>query len=171
MIQRMRRAAILVILATVVVSCGGGYWALRPTRELCRYPLEFFTNQAHRTVEVSERINQDDQIRAFGLCILDDPRSSHFTARARLTSSEYSQSPITADYLVERESIQVGADTVRVWSHDRGQVYMRVDVDGWLGELDVRPDQIGIKSVPDEHLPAAAEMLVRMTRDLKGPSR
>jgi hypothetical protein len=83
---------------------------------------------------------------------------------------------LTPDFK-EREPIRVGADPVQVWTRDADKARkLRVDIDGWTGHLSVSLGSFvtvttSDEPLPDEHLPAAAEMLVKMIRDLKGPSR
>jgi hypothetical protein len=181
----MWRALVLIILVPVVASCGQLFdedrpwdsWSTHTVRELCRYPLDFFTNRAHRTgLEVIEFIDQDSEIGGVGGCVIDGPDGglATLTVHTSLAQAEHARSEVPADFQ-EREAIQVGADTVRVWSRDDGMGReLRVDIDGWIGQLTVVLNKIGEPTddtaLPDEHLPAAAEMLVRMTRDLKGPS-
>ena len=178
----LRVAGLLVVLLASA-SCGtaetrrdGG--SAHTIRELCRYPLDFFTERLHRAgLEVTDRINeQDDEIGEIGTCLIGEPSGglSSLTVYATLKHGERVPMTMSAGY-EERDAIRVGADTVRTWSRDDGMGRdLRVEVDGWIGHLTVVLNEIGEPTgdtaLPDEHLSAAAEMLVRMTRDLKGRS-
>jgi hypothetical protein len=187
-IGRTWRASALVLSLVLVASCGQlferdsprNYWSTHTVGELCRYPLDFFTNHLHYPgLEVGSRFsNPDQKIDGLGACSMDGPKGSLSSRHVSVSLGQADGKPVeglTPAYR-EREPIRVGADTVRVWSRDSGLGrQLRVDIDGWTGDLTVMLITIGEPTpetaLPDEHLPAAAEMLVRMTRDLKGPSR
>jgi hypothetical protein len=187
-IGRTWRAAVVVFSVVLVASCGQlfaresprDHWSTHTVGELCRYPLDFFTDHLGRPgLEVVSPTGKPDQkIDGFGGCTLDGPNGSltslHVSASLELDDDDPPEG-LTADY-EEREPVQVGADVVQVWSRDdRMGRDLRVDIDGWTGRLVVHllviGEPTGDEALPDEHLPAAAEMLVRMTRELKGPSR
>lgn len=187
MIGRTWRAAVLSFVVMVVASCGQLFerespqesWSTHTVGELCRYPLDFFTNHLRRPgLEVIDPTSEPDQrIDGFGGCTIDGPKGGPSLLFVSATLGQADDDPVdglTADYK-EREAVQVGADTVRVWSRDDGMGReLRVDIDGWTGRLVVMLHEVGERTgdtaLPDEHLPAAAEVLVRMTRDLKGPA-
>jgi hypothetical protein len=176
------RAVILSFFLLVVASCGGStreHWSTHTVGELCRYSLDFFTDHLRRPgLEVIDPTGEPDQdIDGYGSCILEGPKSGLSSLYVGATLEQADGEPVdglTGDY-EEREAIQVGADMVRVWCRDDDMGReLRVDIDGWTGHLVVILREIGEPTgdtaLPNEHLPAAAEMLVRMTRDLKGPS-
>jgi hypothetical protein len=186
-IGRTWRAAVVVFSVVLLASCGQlfarerpwDHWSTRTVDELCRYPLDFFTDHlGRRGLEATSPTGKLDQkINGFGGCIVDGPKHSltslHVSASLELADDDPPEG-LTADYK-EREPVQVGADVVRVWSRDDGMGReLRADIDGWTGRLVVHllviGEPTGDVALADEHLPAAAEMLVRMTRDLKGPA-
>jgi hypothetical protein len=186
-IGRTWRAAVVVFSVVLVASCAQlferdsprNYWSTHTIGELCRYPLDLFTDDLRRAgLEVVSPTGKPDQeIDGSGSCVLDGDTgpltSLHVSASLELADPDPPDG-LTADYK-EREPVQGGAETVRVWSRDdeMGRE-LRVDIDRWTGRLvvilHVIGEPTGETALPDEHLPAAAEMLVRMTRDLKGPS-
>jgi hypothetical protein len=187
MMGRTWRAAVVVFSVVLVASCAQllerdsprNYWSTHTVGELCRYPLGFITDHLRRPgLEVVSPTGKPDQeIDGYGSCVLDGQTGALTSLYVSTSLGQGDGDPpegMTTDYK-EREAIQVGADTVRVWSRDDGMGReLRVDVDGWTGHLvvilHVIGEPTGDTALPDEHLPAAAEMLVRMTRDLKGPT-
>lgn len=188
MIGRSWRIAVVVFSVVTVASCGQlfgrerpqDYWSTHTVGELCRYPQDFFINQLrHPGLQVIDPTSEPEQkIDGYGSCIMNGPKGSLSSRYVGATLGQTDDDPIeglTADYK-ERDAVHVGADTVRVWSRDDGMGReLRVDIDGWTGHLVVMLHEIGEPkggtALADEHLPAAAEMLVRMTHDLKGQPR
>jgi hypothetical protein len=187
MIGRTWRAAVVALSVVLVTSCTQlferksprDYWSTHTVGELCRYPLDFFTDHLRRPgLEIVSPTGKPDQtIDGYGSCVLDGDTAAltwlHVSASLELDDRDPPKG-LTDDY-TERGPVQVGADTVRVWSRDDGMGRdLRVDIDGWTGRLVVHLNVIGEPTgetaLPDEHVRAAAEMLVRMTRDLKGSS-
>lgn len=187
MIGRTWRAAVVVFSVVLVASCAQlferesprDYWSTHTVGELCRYPLDFFTNHLRRPgLEVVSPTGKPEQkIDGYGSCVLDGDTGAltwlHVSASLEMADDDPPEG-LTADYK-ERDPVRVAVDTVRVWSRDDGRGRdLRVDIDGWTGRLVVHLNVIGEPTgetaLPDEHLPAAAEMLVRMTRVLRGSS-
>jgi hypothetical protein len=187
MIGRTWRAAVVAFSVVLVASCTQlferesprDYWSTHTVGELCRYPLDFFTNHLRRPgLEVVSPTGKPEQmIDGYGGCVLDGKTGAltwlHVGASLEMADRDPPEG-LTDDYK-ERDPVQVGADAVRVWSRDDDMGReLRVDIGGWTGRLVIQlyviGEPTGETALPDEHLTAAAEMLVRMTRDLKGPS-